>query len=249
MTVFTYNADARIAAAKAELENTLPCDSRIHLLPIPTKAPPTETFLCEIQSNDLVFGYGISKALTDALRSRGALVFNTEADEEFIEENAILTAEATIGYLLSEPRAPRDLAVGIIGYGRIGRALCRILLFFGAQVCIFTERDAVRASLGASGVESRPIRYEAGEALDLSGLDLLIQTAPAKIFTKDNSPRCPLWNLAAAAYVGEGVFARQLSALPAKVCYESGGKALARAVLRAMKESAASLPSSDTPNA
>ena len=235
MTVFTYNEDARIIAAKVALESTLPAAPRIHLLPIPTKTANPETFLYEIRSGDFVFGYGISEALRRELCARGALVFDTEADESFIEENASLTAEATMGYLLSSPRAPRDLAIGIIGYGRIGRALCRMLLFFGARVCIFTERDAVRAALGATGVESRAIRYVAGEALDVSGLDLLIQTAPAKIFTKENAPPCPLWNLAAAAYIGEGVFARQLSALPAKVCFESGGRALARAVLRAYR--------------
>jgi len=235
MTVFTYNEDARIIAAKVALENTLPAAPRIHLLPIPTKTANPDTFLYAIRSGDFVVGYGISEALHRELCAHGALVFDTETDESFIEENATLTAEATMGYLLSSPRAPRDLTVGIIGYGRIGRALCRMLLFFGARVCIFTVRDAVRSALGASGVESRAIRYVAGEAFDVSGLDLLIQTAPAKIFTKENAPPCPLWNLAAAAYIGEGVFARQLSSLPAKVCFESGGRALARAVLRAYR--------------
>jgi hypothetical protein len=112
-----------------------------------------------------------------------------------------------------------------------------MLLFFGARVRIFTERAAVRTELGAAGIESRPIRYEAGASLDASGLDLLIQTAPAKIFTTENAPACPLWNLAAATYIGEGIAVRQLSALPAKVCYESGGKALARAVLRVLQDS------------
>ena len=240
MTVFTYNADARIAAARAELEGIPPSDMRIHLLPIPTKAltgdaGALEALLSETKAGDLVFGYGIPSTLADAMRLRDALTFDVEKDETFISDNAQLTAEATMGYLLSEPRAPRDLAVGIIGYGRIGQALCRMLLFFGAQICVFTEREAVRTALGASDVKSRPIRYEAGERADFSGLDLVIQTAPAQIFTKENAPNCPIWNLAAAAFVGEGVAVRQLSALPAKVCYASGGRALTRAVLRGIE--------------
>lgn len=240
MTVFTYDKDARIAAAKAALEGDGWEALRIHLLPIPTKGllnnkDACEAFLSKARAGDLVFGYGFPAALAEILRARGALVWDEEKDEAFIEENAELTAEVTMGYLLAEPRAPRDLRIGIIGYGRIGRALCRMLLFFGARVRIFTERDYVRTGLGAAGIESRPIRYEAGAAADLSGLDILIQTAPAKIFIKENAPPCPLWNLAAASYVGEDVAVRQLSALPARVAYESGGRALARAVLRGIE--------------
>ena len=240
MTVFTYDTDARISAAKAALEGDGWEGLRIHLLPIPTKGllgnkAACEAFLSGAREGDFVFGYGIPAALAELLRARGLLVSDVERDEAFIEENAALTAEVTMGYLLSEPRAPRDLKVGIIGYGRIGRALCRMLLFFGAKVRIFTERDYVRTGLGAAGIESRPIRYEAGAAADLTGLDILIQTAPAKIFIKGNAPPCPFWNLAAAAYVGEGVAVRQLSALPARVTYESGGRALARAVLRGIE--------------
>lgn len=239
MKVFTYNADARITAAGAVLEAE-PGTARVHLLPIPTKSfsggESCAAFLKSIERGDLACGYGIPTEMKNEILLRGGRIFEEEEDTAFIEENAGLTAEVTLGYILSGARVPADLAIGIIGYGRIGRALCRMLLFFGAKVRIFTERAAVRTELGAAGIESRPIRYEAGASLDISGLDLLIQTAPARIFTKENAPTCPLWNLAAASYIGDGVSVRQLSALPAKVCYESGGKALARAVLRALQD-------------
>ena len=233
MTVFTYNKDARIEAAANAL-NAHAGTARIHILPIPTRDTDGLGIalfpaLCQ---GDLVCAYAPSPALGEEIAARGAYLFDAEKDEGFIEENAVLTAEATLGLLLSLPRAPGDLRVGIIGYGRIGSALCRMLLFLGAHVRIYTERASLRAALGSEGIESRAIRYIAGEALDLSGLDLLIQTAPANIFTKENAPICPLWNLAAAGYIGEGVAVRQLSALPAKIFPESGGLALMRAILR-----------------
>ena len=241
MKVFTYSEDARILAAKAVLESAEKENARVHLLPIPSKgffadAAACEAFFEKLTPGDLACGYGIPLAHCERIERCGGTVFEEETDAEFIDANAILTAEATMGFLLSAARAPRDLAVGIVGYGRIGQALCRMLLFFGARVRVFTRRASVRAALGAAGIESRPIGYTEGEAADLSGLDLLIQTAPAKIFTKDNAPAIPLWNLAAAAYIGEGVAVRQLSALPAKITYESGGKVLAHAVLRALQD-------------
>ena len=233
MTVFTYGEDARIEAARAALLRS-GGERRIQLLPIPTRADAAAALQASgaLFPGDLVCAYAPPPALKAELERNGAAVFDAAEDEAFILENAHLTAEATMGYILSLPRAPSDLCVGIIGYGRIGSALCRLLLFFGARVCIFTERAPLREALGAAGVQSRPIRYEAGEALSLDGLDLLIQTAPAKIFTKENAPPCPLWNLAAAHCIGEGVAVRQLSALPARVSYESGGLALFRAVMR-----------------
>lgn len=237
--VFTYNADARIAAAKAALESEQGKTARIHLLPIPTKtlgAEEKKAFFESLHEGDLACGYGIPTDLRAEIQKKGGRIFEEEADATFIDENARLTAEVALGYLLAEPKVPRNRTVGIIGYGRIGQALCRMLLFFGARVRIFTERESVRESLGAAGIESRPIRYEVGAEVAHEGLDLLIQTAPASIFTAQNAPPCPLWNLAAAGYIGEGVIARQLSALPSKVCYESGGKALARAVLRALDD-------------
>ncbi len=233
MTVFTYNSDARIEAAANALHARAGTE-RIHILPIPTK--DTEglgaALFPALQKGDRVCVYAPSPTLAHEITARGARLCDIEKDDIFIEENAILTAKAALGLILSLPRAPEDLHVGIIGYGRIGSALCRMLLFLGARVRIFTERDTLRASLGAEGIDSRPIRYLAGEALDLAGLQLVIQTAPAKIFTKENAPLCPLWNLAAAGYIAEGVSARQLSALPAKIFPESGGLALMRAVLR-----------------
>ena len=236
MTVFTYNSDARIAAAAGALRARRGA-ARIHILPIPTKDTEglAAALLPALRAEDAVFAYAVPPSLKEKLEARGARLFDTEEDEIFIEENATLTAEATLGLMLGLPLSPRDLSVGIIGYGRIGRALCRMLLFLGARVRIFTAREALREALGSEGIESRPIGYAEGEALDLGGLDLLIQTAPARIITRENAPPCPLWNLAAAGYIGEGVAVRQLSALPARIPYESGGKALMRAVLRKLE--------------
>lgn len=236
MKAFTYNGDARILTAAKLLQSAAPPAARVHLLPFPKReqALLSPTALDCMESGDLAVGYGITPPLRAAIEKRGGRLLDTETDATFVEENALLTAEATLGYLLAEPIAPRERTVGIIGYGRIGNALCRLLLFFGARVRVFTARPALRASLGAAGIESRPIGYRAGEALDLAGLDLIIQTAPTLVFTKENAPTCPLWNLAAPQFIGEGVEAKTLSALPAKVFYESGGRALARAVLRAI---------------
>jgi dipicolinate synthase subunit A len=160
---------------------------KVILLPIPTSRDGVtlstgesfESVVGDAESGAVVAGYSIPALLRRAFEESGCRVVDSALDEEFLVANGELTADATLGILLTtEKRAPRDLRVGVVGYGRIGKRLTRVLLYLGADVRVYTSRTNTRLELCEFGVASRMSLSDA----DLSGLDVLINTAPAKIF-------------------------------------------------------------------
>lgn len=168
---------------------------RIILLPIPTTfrdgyiggtGVSLEELLSLSDSGTLAVGYNIPLSLGRELSARGATLFDLGRDEKFLLGNAELTALGALGYILTEcDSAPEELYIGLVGYGRIGRALLRLLLFLGARVRVYTTRESVRLGLCEMGVESRLV----SEEKDLSELSLLINTAPSEqLSVEDLSP-------------------------------------------------------------
>ena len=174
---------------------------RITVLPIPSTrdgehVTGTDTSLSEIFSGagegSLIIGYGIPESYARMAASRGAETVDAALDGEFILRNAEITALGTLGYILNtRTRVPSELAVGIVGYGRIGSALVRHLLFLGAKVRLYTSKKLTRVELGECEIETVYTDYT-GAPLDFSGLDVLINTAPADLSASFPSGAVPL---------------------------------------------------------
>ena len=163
MIIENFGAGARCAETLrlllcAEAEGRLPSSvKRTVLLPIPTTRDKihlsgTDKLLGEIFSDvgkgDFVAGYGIEEAAKRSMRERGAIVYDALDDEDFLSENAEETAIGALGYILSSTdTAPRDTRFAIVGYGRIGSRLLRLLLFLGAHVKVYTGREKTCLSL------------------------------------------------------------------------------------------------------
>jgi hypothetical protein len=207
-------------------------------LPIPTTRDNktvlnTKVYINEVledlDSGTLISGYGLSDEFMDGVRDRGARVIDLERDEEFLLENAELTAIATLGVILNtSTSAPRDLSVGVVGYGRIGRRLTSLLLYLGARVRVFTSRESTRIDLCGYGVASAASGYDA----DLSGLDILVNTAPAPIFPPERIPQClRVIDLASGDNFGT-LTVEKYPSIPAKMFPFSAGKAWGRAIER-----------------
>ncbi len=158
------------------------------LLPIPTTRDNktilgTKDYICDVfefaHDTTLVVGYGLPDDVTGEADRLGVPLFDVSRDEEFLSANAELTAVATVGIILNTTElSPSDMSVGIVGYGRIGKRLARLLLYLGAGVRIYTSNPTTRLELCEFGVATSMSTSEA----DLSGLDILVNTAPAEIF-------------------------------------------------------------------
>lgn len=208
----------------------------IILLPIPTSRDnrtilntkvDTNSLIPQINDKTFVSGYGLDKTFIDGAIERGGTVVDLALEEDFLLENARLTALATVGILLGSTKvSPEDLRLGVVGYGRIGKHLVNLFLYLGAEVRVFTSRPSTRLDLCEYGVASAMSSSDA----DLSGLDLLINTAPALIFTPDSIPEgLRIIDLASGDNF-HGVEVEKYPSVPAKMFPVSAGRVWGRSI-------------------
>ena len=246
MNVYTYGGDERLDACRMYLSDieVSGCEE-VCLLPVPTSRDEKtvlgvdpEVVAERFSSSDVVVGYSVPKKLKELFSHRGALVIDVSKDEEFLKENAVLTAIATVGRILSsEKRAPSDLKIALVGYGRIGERLLCYLEFFGADVTVFTTRSELShelAMIGVSSLSSSVLKDE-GECRCLLDFDLIVNTAPSPLLC---SSACEMLagkrviELASGDNFPRDMKVERLMALPAKAYPVSAGRILARSVLR-----------------
>jgi len=184
MNIETYGTGERLKIA-ARLSRSLCSASHLVLLPVPTTKDKkyvcgTDILLldtlCNVDENSIVVGYGLPEAFVSMITERGASAFDLACDEEYLCDNAYITAVGALGYILTRVnKSPDDIHFGIVGYGRIGSRLVRMLLFLGARVKVYTSKVLNCIRLGECGIDC--VSSSDGE-YDFSGIDILINTAP-----------------------------------------------------------------------
>lgn len=217
---------------------------RVIILPIPSArrgvaelgcAESEEEIISAIDGETLLVGYSVPTAFSSAARERGAVIYDAALDEAFLRGNAELTAEAMLGILLTESkRSLSELCVGIFGWGRIGSRLGSKLLFLGSRITVFTSSEDKRIELGKLGIATREASEE---ALDLSGIDVVINTAPKRLISEGALVAAgypTLYDLASGGATDGLTGARLLPSLPTRFYPESAGRLYAEGVLRVL---------------
>lgn len=151
-------------------------------------------------------------------------------DEEYLAKNAAITAHCAVKLALQHlPITLEGCPVLILGWGRIGKCLGKLLQAMGAHVTIAARRPAQRGMLRALGYRSADYS-ELPEAL--RSFRLIYNTVPVKILSED-------------AKYGDASVAIELSSipalpgavidgrgLPARLAPESSGKLIAQTIFR-----------------
>lgn len=241
MKILTYGNDTRVSSCAAMLSRAELRAPSLMLLPIPVTKDKKhingtdielESLLSEMESGMIVAGYDIPRLLR---RGSASEFCDVMSDERFLADNARLTAIGALGYILgTATRAPSDISFAVVGYGRIGRELVRLLLFFGAAVTVYTSKEKTRLALGELGIRSRLAAYGTG-AGELSDIDILINTAPAPLLCdadvdKDRVPR--LIELASGNNFPRGAKVERLMSLPGQMYPESAAVAYFASIMR-----------------
>ena len=220
------------------------------LLPIPSRRisngealiKDVKAAVCGAEDRVLAVGYDIPEKMSKDLSSLGAWVIDVSLDESFLLDNARLTAIGAVEILLQVfDAAPCDLLIGIIGYGRIGKALLGALVPLFASPVVFTANESARLELGVSGI--RTAAYDElrdSEVLgELGHFDVIFNTAPAPLVgskAADALRETKILELASGDNFPDNVDVMRLPSLPARKYPISAGRSLARAVLKMMGE-------------
>ena len=151
-------------------------------------------------------------------------------DEDYVAQNAAITAHCAIKAAFRHTdRTFQDLPVLVIGWGRIGKCLARLLWGLNADVTVAARKKQDRAILGALGYNTLSISQLSTEA---ARFDAVFNTAPQPVLDSAScSAGALLMELASSPGItGDGVI--DARGLPGKEAPRSSGELIGKTVLR-----------------
>lgn len=198
-----------------------------------------ETLESLLSEGVTVYG-GAVGILPDQLEPYGARCIDLLKDPCAVAENAALTADAAVLLAMQHTeRSLTSLPCCVVGYGRIGRLLCRRLQGFGARICVISGHAEKRALASAAGYSALP-----PEEICRFQPTMVFNTAPASFIPLEALKTLPeesLWIELASSPGGlqpgtKYPFARlPAGGLPGKLLPVSAAEVLYRAILRTIE--------------
>lgn len=154
-------------------------------------------------------------------------------DPFYLSENADITAHCAVKIALARlPVTLKGCQVLVIGWGRIGKCLARLLRQMGAIVTVAARKESDRAmilALGYDTVDSSDLEYS------LLRFRLIYNTVPAPVLSSQAlsgcRPDCLKIDLASKPGI-EGNDVLWARGLPNKEAPETSGELIARTILR-----------------
>lgn len=213
-----------------------------------SEIPLLKDVFLTMPSEALLAGGRFSPAVRAMAEECGHMPYDYAKSEMFEERNAIPTAEGALAILMERmPRTVADLPVAVTGYGRVGRALARLLGAMGAKVTVGARKPLVLAEAAGAGHYIRRLDGEASVAALAEGKAVIFNTVPHWIFTAKVLKSIPketlLIDLASAPGGIDGEAAKGLGlsviwalSLPGKYAPQSAGEIIADTVLSHMEK-------------
>lgn len=152
-------------------------------------------------------------------------------DPLYLAQNANITAHCALRLAMDTlPVTLERCPVLVIGWGRIGKCLSRLLKQVGASVTVAARKETDRAallSLGYDTLDSTRLEY------DLAPYRLICNTVPVPVIRSGDFRRedCFLMDLASHKGI-EGADVLWARGLPGKYAPESSGELIAQTLLR-----------------
>ena len=206
------------------------------LLSVPSFAPdgtPMGGFLLEDILKDIpdtvtVMGGNLPESMSEKYNCVDFL-----RDPMYLAENAGITAHCAISVATQELKCTfQDMHILVIGWGRIGKCLSKLLKSLGAHVTVTSRKAEDRAILAALGYDALdPSTLN----VNLSRYRLIFNTAPTVVIDEEKCRflRCDCLKIDLASKPGilcpDVIWAR---GLPGKRAPETSGELIARTAVR-----------------
>lgn len=234
---FIAGTNPALHCAAVELEKLgvsvtdTPCDRVSHLLlPVPCQLPQEElaSILHKLPQTVTVMGGKLDDPqllkynCIDLLR-----------DERYQAENAMITAYCALKLTANSLNVIwKDCPVLILGWGRIGKCLAKLLGALGASVSVAARKETDRAMITALGYDAQNIQQL---GCILQRYRVIFNTVPFPVLSREQTGHCKndclLVELASQPGMeGENILDGRR--LPGRLAPESSGKLIARTVLR-----------------
>ena len=212
-----------------------PCENMTHLLlPVPSLDP-----------DGTIKGGGDLQELLDILPKNICIIggnlpsfpkyktMDLLKDPEYLAENAYITAHCAIRLAMMRlPVTMRKCKVLIIGWGRIGKCLTRLLRALEADLTVAARKETDRAMAHALGYATIAPE-QIGSQLDK--YRLIFNTVPAPVLSKDLVAECNENCLKIDLASVQGILdnsALWARGLPGKDTPESSGALIAKTIIR-----------------
>ena len=118
----------------------------------------------------------------NSIENPSCIVLDYTKNEAFLKKNAYLTAEGTICLYYNEIKETlQGKSVLVLGYGRIGKYLSKMLKNQGAIVLVYARRKEIKAEIELDGFTS--IELDKIPA----NIDTIFNTVPEEIFKNETN--------------------------------------------------------------
>ncbi len=163
---------------------------KIYILPTPVSKLDTnlemkrklKEELITCKGPAIVFAGAISAEWVDFLEKNGIVYWDFMKLPEVVEQNAWITAEATLAeVLIGGKYSVRNQKVLVTGYGCCGKKIAKVFSSLGAFVTVAARRQDVREEIVLDGYKA--VGFDEMEKI-VSDTDTVINTVPALVMTE-----------------------------------------------------------------
>jgi dipicolinate synthase subunit A len=132
-----------------------------------------------LEAGSILFSRGISDKVKSILDDKNISFYNLLHEETFIVKNAYLTAEGALGHIIFNTETSlRQISALVLGYGRVGKSLTKILKDNYAYCAVATD-DETEFSIATIVADEVYNLSNYKEKLD--DFSVIINTIPKKI--------------------------------------------------------------------
>ncbi len=187
-----------------------------------------QDILTKVNGNVTVIGGNLQASVLEGYRTIDLL-----QDPDYTAENADITAHCAVKIAMQKlPVTLKHCHVLVIGWGRIGKCLARLLRNMGAYVTVTARKASDRAMLSALGFDTADT---AAMSYELLRYRVIFNTVPEMILPRDIVQYCSSDCLKIDLASVQGIDSEDViwaRGLPNKEVPETSGALIAKTVLR-----------------